>query len=130
MSDAPQAAKGGALRWMLGGLGGGAGVTLALAMIDMVKSRPEFFPQLLNSGLLGFTALMGGMVLFGRKFDAFNEVQLRQVAAQERLAANVGALVEKDDSRAREQELTLNHLARQSDAILQELQRIKAEPIP
>jgi len=120
--------KGGIWKWALGGLGAGGGVTLGLAVIEMVKARPEFFPQLLNSGLLGFGALMFGIVVVGKKFDAFNVTQLRQVAAQEQLAANVGALIEKDDNRLREQELTLNHLARQSDQILEELKQLKAEP--
>lgn len=109
--------------------GGGAGVTVGVAIIELLKARPEFLTQLLNGGMLSFAALMVGMVMFRRQFDGFNANQLRNVIAQEKLAANVGALVAKDDERAREQDLLLDHLASQSDKILQHLQEMRKPAI-
>jgi len=114
------------LKWALGSVGGGAGVTIAISAVNALKERPEFVPQLLSSGFLGFAALTVGMVMFNRQFQSFNAMQERHVIAQEALAQNVGALVSKNSEEARELELTVNHLARQSDQILDELRRIKA----
>jgi hypothetical protein len=110
----------GKLEWALTGLGGGAGLAVGIAAIKAIASHPEFLPQLLNGGFLYFAALMSGMVIFKRELRDFNAMQLRNVVAQEELARNVGAMVAKDDQRAREQELTLNHLARRSDQLAQQ----------
>lgn len=115
-------------KWVLGGLGAGSGVTVALVVIEAVKERPEFLPQLLGSGGLWFAALILGMGMFRNQFASFNAMQERHVVAQEQLAQSVSALVSKDEETTREQELTLNHLARQSEQILLELKRIKGEP--
>jgi hypothetical protein len=118
----------GVLAWVLGFFGGGAGVTIAYAAIRAVQGHPDFLPQLLSGGGLWFASLMIGMVVAQRQFSAFNAMQERGIVAQERLAANVGALVNKDEQRAREQELTLNHLARQSDEILKHLAELRKDP--
>jgi hypothetical protein len=67
---------------------------------------------------------VGGPMLDDR-FRRVIEAMRESSQAQQRLADNVGALVMKDDQRAREQELLLNHLARQSDTILRELRSFK-----
>jgi hypothetical protein len=116
------------LQWTLGAFGGGAGVVLGIAGIRAMIARPEFLPQLLSGGFLGFSALIVGMVIASKKADAFQASHIRSVVAQEHLAQNVGNLVMKIstrdealEQRAREQELTLNHLARQCDEILRRL---------
>src|SRR5690242_13840805 len=51
------------LQWTLGAFGGGAGVVLGIAGIRAMIARPEFLPQLLSGGFLGFSALIVGMVI-------------------------------------------------------------------
>jgi len=125
MPDLPEVTtsiQGRNVRWVLTAAGSGAGIVLGLAGIKVLVTRPEFLPQLVSGGGLWFAALAIGMVMFRSEMRNFNSMQERHVVAQERLAENVGALVSKDDQRAREQDLLLNHLARQSDKILEELQ--------
>jgi hypothetical protein len=115
----------GLLSWALGFFGGGAGITLGYAAIQAVKARPDFLQQLLSGGALWFASLVIGMVIFRRQLEVFNAMQLRHVIAQEKLAQNVGELVTRDDQRAREQDLLLNHLARNSDEILRQLAELR-----
>lgn len=110
------------LSWLLHGVGGGTAVVIGLAAIEAVKQKPEFLPQLLGGNVLFFSALVIGMVVFDRRLQSYAEMHARSVSAQEQLAANVGALVSKDDQRAREQEILLGHLARQTDTILRYLE--------
>lgn len=128
MADVKTSVRTKSFQWALGAFGGGAGLVLGVAAIRALISRPEFVPQLLSGGFLGFSALIIGMVIASKKADAFAATQLRAVIAQEELAHNVGNLVTKIsardeamEQRAREQELTLNHLARQCDEILRRL---------
>jgi hypothetical protein len=112
--------------WALGAFGGGAGVTIAIFAIKALKERPEFLPQLLSSGVLGFAALVVGMVMFQKQFVIFNVVHERNVVAQEQLAAGVNALVAKDDRRAEAQEAATRFLAGRTDLILEKLTTIDA----
>jgi len=121
-------------RFALVGLGGGAGVAFGIAALKALQARPEFLPQLLSGGFLGFAALMLGMVMFREPFKTLIAVQERNVTAQEQLAHNVGGLVtkitmrdEEMEQRAREHELTLNHLARQSDKLHRQGEEILEE---
>jgi hypothetical protein len=66
-----------------------------------------------------------GMVVFDRRLQSYADLHARSVSAQEQLAANVGALVQKDDERAREQDITLNFLARNSAEVLDRLGKIE-----
>ncbi len=115
----------GKVRWVLAGAGGGAGVAIAIAAMKALTTRPEFLPQLVNGGFLGFAAVVVGMIVVSRKADVFVAAHLRQVIAQEQLALNVGALVAKDTQREREQELLLNHLTRTNETILERLDELK-----
>ncbi len=121
----------GKVRWVLAGAGGGAGVAIGIAAIRALTARPEFLPQLLGGGFLGFSTVIVGLVIFSKKADVFQATQIRAVVAQEQLAHNVGNLVTKItlrdeafEQRAREQDITLNHLARQSDEILKRLPKL------
>jgi mevalonate kinase len=114
----------GKAEWAIAGLGLGSGATVAVVAVRAIAAHPELLAQLLNGGFLYFSALMAGMVLFRKEFRDFNAMQARHVAAQEKLAASVGDLVSRDDQRAREQEITLNHLARQSEEILKHLREM------
>jgi hypothetical protein len=114
-------AKTGAVRWVLTAFGGGAGAALGYTAIQAIKAHPELLQQLLSSGAFGFAALIIGMVIFRQQFENFNVTQQRGVFAQEQLAISISELVSRDDQRAREQELTLNHLARGTDEILRRL---------
>ena len=125
MGEATSSIRMGKFRWVLAGIGSGAGATIAIAAIQAARYRPEFVPQLLNGGFLFFAALIFAMVLIDRKAERFLSVQGRTVLAQELLAENLGGLAvkmvlrdEAAEQRARELEITINHLARQSDEIL------------
>lgn len=113
------------MRWAIAAASGGCGLALGIAGIEALKSHPEFLPQLMNGGVLGFAALIVGMLLFREEFKNFNSVQERNVIAQERLAANVGAFVEKDDRRAEAQEAATRYLAGRTDLILEKLGEIQ-----
>lgn len=108
----------GPVKWAFAGLGGGAGATVAVFGIKALMERPEFLPQLLSSGFLGFAALMVGMVMFRKEFASFNAMQERNVIAQEQLARNVGTLVEKDDTRAQALEAAMRYVAEDTRQIL------------
>jgi hypothetical protein len=114
------------LRYLLHGVGGGTAVVIGLAAIEAVKQKPEFLPQLLSGNVLLFGIAAIGLVVFDRRLQSYTELHTRAVAAQEQLAANVGALVAKDDERAREQDITLNYLARNSEKILERLEKLGA----
>ena len=125
-------AKSATLRWGLSAFAGGSGLGVAIAAMQVVKARPEFLPQLLTSGPLAFTAFIVMMVMFHRQFAQFNATNERHAVAQEEaaksfavLAEKIGARDEAAEQRARENELTLNHLARQNEQILAELKRIQ-----
>jgi hypothetical protein len=122
--------KGGAFRWALEGITGGIGIAIAYKAIETVQARPEFLPQLLSNGVLPFSALFLAMVLFRKQSEQFIAAHVRSVVAQEQLAANVGALVAKDDQRAREQDILLDHLTRNSEDTLREIREIKAAVKP
>ena len=128
MSESPESllAKWPWLRFVLHGIGGGTAVMIGLAAIEAVRQRPDFLPQLLGGNVLMFSALVIGMVVFDRRLQSYAELHGRSVTAQEQLAANVGALVAKDDERAREQDITLNYLARNSAEVLERLGNIEA----
>jgi hypothetical protein len=117
-------------KYLLHGVGGGAGIYLAVRGVEALERHPEFMPQLLSGGFLSFAALVVGMFVFDRRLQGFTELQMRHVVAQEELAANVGALVAKDDQRAREQDITLNHLAANSERILSELSELRLKMHP
>jgi hypothetical protein len=68
---------------------------------------------------------MVAMFIVDRRMNAFVELSTRHVVAQEVLAAGVNALVSKDDQRAREQDIMLNHLAASSERILADLAEMK-----
>ena len=122
----------GKAKWVLAGVGGGAGVAIGVAAIRAVTARPEFLPQLLNGQFLFFAALLVGMVIASRKGDAFLAMHERQIIAQEQLTANVGALVSNQSQERRETDLLVNHMARthekiagQYDEILGRLDELK-----
>lgn len=133
--------KFGKLEWTLTGIGGGAGLAIGIAAVKAVGAHPELVAQLLSGGILYFGIAVASMFVFDKRFRDFNAMQTRSVLSQEKnaaaqaeLARNVGELVAKDDQRQREQELTLNHLARRSETlasqneeILQHLKDMKNE---
>ncbi len=102
----------------LGGGGFGAGVVIALAAIRAAIEKPELLGQVLQGPVLSFAALVIGMVVFRDELRNFNELHGRNVAATEKLAESVTVLSHKDDQRAREQDLVLDHLACNSEAVL------------
>ncbi|MGO9643010.1 MAG: hypothetical protein ACLP1Y_17090 [Candidatus Acidiferrales bacterium] len=112
------------------GLAGGSGTVIALAMIDAVKHEPGFLPQLVNGGALYFAFAIVALLLYDRRAAASADLQARNVAAQETLAANVGALVNKSSERERETEILINHVAKQYDAIAEGIAAIRREQGP
>lgn len=114
------------LSYLLHGVGGGTAVVIGLAAIEAVKQKPELLPQLLGGNVLVFAIAAIGLVVFDRRLQSYAELHSRSVAAQEQLAANVGALVSKDSEREREQDILVNYLARHSSANSETLARICA----
>jgi hypothetical protein len=100
------------------GLAGGSGTVIALAVIDAVSKRPGFLPQLISGGALYFAFAVIALLLYDRRAAASAQMQERNVVAQEMLAKNVGDLVNKSSEREREQEILVNHIASQYQAIL------------
>jgi hypothetical protein len=98
-------------KYLLHGVGGGAGIYLAIRAVEALEKHPEFLPQLLSGGFLSFAALVVGMVIFDRRLQGFSELQMRHVVAQEELAAGVKNLAMKDDTRAQTQEADMRYLA-------------------
>jgi hypothetical protein len=105
-------------RWTLEAITGGTALAVVYKALEVVQAKPEFLPLLLNSGFLPLGTLVVGMLLFGRRMDRFNANQLRSVIANEQLAANVGALVAKDDTRAQALEAAMRYVASDTRQIL------------
>lgn len=125
MSEIKTSVAIGKVRLAVAAAGGGAGLAIGVAAIRAVTTRPEFLPQLLNGQFLFFSALVVGMVIASRKGDTFIAMNERNVIAQEKMAANVGALVTRDDSRERRLDLLLGELTRTSERNASSLLRIE-----
>lgn len=131
MPETEQEAKGAApanpaaSRYMHFALGSGAGAAIAFAVIDALQKQPGFVPALINGGALYFAFGVVALLLFDRRAAANTQLQERNVTAQEQLAANVGALVNKSSERERENEMILNHLASQYQEILEGIGAIR-----
>jgi hypothetical protein len=116
------------LNWFSGGVGAG----FVYILFEFSKSQPQVISALLRDWGDNFILLIALMILGNRymsqtsQFQSDNirlhgesiRAQGDSVRAQERLAENVGKLVEKDDQRAREQDIMLNHLARGNEEII------------
>lgn len=112
------------LKYVLHGVGGGTAVILALAAMDVLKTRPEFLPQLLTGGAVPFAALIVCAIIFDRRLGQFTELQLRHVIAQEQLAANVGAVAVKDDTRGQALEAAVRYNADATRKIADDVKQI------
>jgi hypothetical protein len=121
MPELKTSLKIGSMRWVLTGVGGGAGLAIGLAAFRAIQARPEFLPQLVNGGFLGFAAVVVGMMVASSKADKFMDRFMgayeRQNKNGELLAVNVGALVSNQSQERRETDLLVNHMARTHDKI-------------
>lgn len=109
------------IKYVLHGIGGGAAVAIGLAAIQAVKDRPEFLPQLLGGNVLFFAICVVGMVVFDRRLQSYADLHARSVTAQEALAANVGALVSKDELKDEVNAASDRYMASQLDLIVTKL---------
>jgi len=107
----------GKAKWVLAGVGGGAGVAIGVAAIRALTTRPEFLPQLVNGGGLGFAALVVGIVVLRAELRDFNATQRLSAVAQQELASNVGSMISNQSQERRETDLLVNHMARTHDKI-------------
>lgn len=117
------------LKLILGGSGAGAGAVLGLAVWRLVESEPAAVLQLVSGW--GPLAVLGvvGMVLADKRFGQLIDSQAKNAEAQQSLAAAVNRLVERDDEKAREMELVIGHLARNTERILDRVSAIE-EKLP
>ena len=74
---------------------------------------------------LPYGALITGMVVADRRLQQYGELQARQVAAQEQIAANVGVLAARGDSQAETTAAAMRYLAKQNEEILAKLLHIE-----
>jgi multidrug efflux pump subunit AcrB len=119
---------------LLGG-GVGAGATIALVLAEKEpKLLIETFAHWGAPSLIGLVAvvLLGQGISkgFTRAMD-FGERMLQvgrdNAASQERLASAVNQIAQKDDERAREMELVVGQLARNSRQILDDIRELKQQ---
>jgi len=113
------------LKYIVSAGSAGAGITVVVVVVQAVERHPEFMPQLLSGGFLSFAALVIAMLVFDRRIGAFVEMHARSTAAQEALAANVGLLVAKDDTRAQAEEAAIRYLALDIREILELVKKQK-----
>jgi hypothetical protein len=113
------------LKYIVSAGSAGAGITVVVVIVQAIERHPEFMPQLLSGGFLSFTALVIAMIVFDRRVGAFVEMHARSTAAQEALAANVGLLVAKDDTRAQAEEAAIRYLAQDVREILELVKKEK-----
>jgi hypothetical protein len=114
------------IRHAIQGVGIGGGGMIAIEAIKELGKHPELLPQL-TSGVIPYICFaIVALVIVDRRLGTFSEMHAKGVAAQEMLAANVGALVMKDDQRAREQDILLDHLARNSEETLSLVKQTRA----
>lgn len=115
---------------LLGG-GMGAGATIAYVLAEREpRALIETFQHWGAPSLIGLVAVvllsqastkvmdLGGQML---------EVGRENAAAQQKLADAVSQISQKDDERAREMELVVDHLARNSRQILDDIREIKLQ---
>jgi len=119
------------LKIVAGGGSIGAGGVLAYEVIALFKSQPALADRILEWGPLFGVIVLGGYLMDRRlgQFVAAQEktaVAISQGAdAQRHVAAAVEQLCQRDDERAREQDITLNFLTRNSEEILEKLRVIE-----
>jgi hypothetical protein len=116
--------------WLLsGGMGAGAAIAYVLAEREP-KALIETFQHWGMWSMLGLVA----MVLASRAGDRLMDLGERAIqavtnsaASQQQLADAVNTIAKKDDERAREMELVVDHLARNSRRALDDLREIKEQ---
>jgi len=119
------------LKIVAGGGSIGAGGVLAYEVVALFKSQPALALRILEWGPLFGVIVLGGYLMDRRlgQFVAAQEktaVAISQGAdAQRQVAVAVEQLCQRDDERAREQDITLNFLTRNSEEILEKLRNIE-----
>lgn len=118
------------MRWFMGAFGGGLAGGSIYLMFKLYASDREVALQVIDSVplfvIIVLLITVGGPMLDDR-FRRVIEAMQEGSRAQQKLADNVGTLVMKDDIRAREQDILLNHLARTSETILGEVRKFRCE---
>lgn len=117
MSELKTSLKLGGAKLALSAAGGGAGLAIGIAAIKGLMQRPEFLPQIVNGGGLGFAAMVVGIVVLRAELRDFNATQRLSAVAQQELAANVGAMISNQSQERRETDLLVNHMARTHEKI-------------
>ena len=121
----------------LGGLGGfamkhlltggsiGAGAILAMAIWDLSKSQPQLFIETFAKWGPGAALGMFAIVFVDRRLGQGMTLLRDNTKAQQQMADAVQGLVQKDDVRAREQELALDVITSRTEQIHQLLEELK-----
>ena len=117
--------NGSLLRWLLGTGTAGFGVVIGLGLLEAVRAKPEMALRLLESWGPLFGVIVMGAVVFDRRFGQFIRTQQETAVALTGVSEAVRQIADKDDQRAREQDLRLSYLASNSDAVLKEIREVK-----
>ena len=112
-------------RWLQHLLFGGAMTSIGAVVYTLAEKEPRLLIETLQkfgpSTFLGLVAL----VILDRGLKNGITILREGTIAQQRLADAVQAIAQKDDERARELELVVGHLARNSRQILEEIKSMK-----
>lgn len=115
---------------MAGTAAGSAAIVYALAQ----KTDPALLIKLFEGwGPLGVIVILGMVMAnqwIGKGVEACKEIaasQQKVADSQQNLADSVKAIAAKDDERSREMELVVNHLARNSKQLLEDVSAMRRE---
>lgn len=122
-----------AVRWVTGG----TACAVAIKVLDVLQQQPQMVEKILNWGPPFFLAVLG-IYLVDRRAAQFVAAQERNAGAIERfvgeqhrladstrdIAESVHFVSQRDDQRAREQDILLDHLAQNSEQVLEKLHSI------
>ena len=106
---------------------GGAGGVLGIAVLDLVRSQPQMVLTLFREwGPLALIVMIG-MLVADRRLGESNQVSREMAASMQKLADATNRIAEKDDERARELELAVGVMARDTSEVLSRVKELKAQ---
>jgi len=128
------------VRILVGSAGGGAGLIVALAVLDILRQQPQMLSAIVGWGPL-FVVVIIAMIGADRRMGQFiaaserNAVSIESfVGEQRRVADSTHAIAEsmvsisqKDDMHARSMEAAIGSVAQTNETILQELRQLRTE---
>lgn len=90
--------------------GFGAGGVMAVAVIDILRSRPELTIKIISDWGAPFALVVIVMGVFNQRFGQLIQTGKENAQAMTSMAGAMDRIATRDDVREREQELLVNHL--------------------